>query len=108
MECPAQARRVPSASTDKPLGAAALGELLHVLSPKTFGCMFEDGSKTTSHHTLAATSSCRHSLSRPHPTSTSSAIITSACSSSHDRTQPRVHQSCTCRGARSSSGKVKG
>ena len=53
---------------------------LHVLSIKTSECMF-DGSKTTSssHHTLAATSSCRHSLSTPNPPSTPSIIIASSC-----------------------------
>jgi len=67
---------------------------LHVLSLKT-SCMF-DGTKTTSssHQTLAATSSCRHSLSRPHPPRTSSAIITSACSSSHDTPDAAPRRAC--------------
>ena len=70
---------------------------LQVWSLKTSECVF-DGTKTgsSSHHTWAASSSCLHSLSRAHPPRTSSAIITSACSSSHRRyarrrTQPRVH-----------------
>jgi len=68
---------------------------LHVLSLKTSECMFA-GTKTTSssHHTLAATSSYRHSLSRPHPPNTSSAIITSACSSSHDTPDAAPSRAC--------------
>jgi hypothetical protein len=66
------------------------------LSPTFRFCLSTAPVHHASSRSLKLTDSCRHSLSRPHPPSTSSAIITSACSSSHAghtrrRTQPRVH-----------------
>jgi hypothetical protein len=64
---------------------------LHVLSLNAIECMCDESETTSSsHHTLAGTSSCRQSLSRPHPPSPAPHPQSSAIIRNHPQSSPAL------------------